>query len=607
VSDRHNDVRKAKLIFCGIDESESMVLDTPTQVKDSVNRWQQQAQQHRPELKRLAVVTAIFLGFMLLFSLHRYFTYYTSYDHGLFNQIFWNNLHGRFFQSSLTSANSVVVLADNVIPIVNFMHLGQHFVPTFLLWLPIYAVFPHPVTLIVLQVGLMAAGGVVLYGLARHYLNPTLSLWITCGYFSAIAVIGPTFANFYEQCQIPLFTFGLLLAMEKQRWRIFAVMVLLVLGVREDTGIMLFGIGLYLLLSRRHPRIGAALCVISFVYVAGVTNLVMTQFSSDNPRLYMADKFRQFAGGDPSPSTLRILWGMLTNPIALLQALLTPFNRRFFYLLGQWVPLAFIPAISPASWVMAGVPLLTIFIQSGQLATVITIRYAIAVVPGLFYGAILWWAHRSNRPPAISPATGGWWQNVGWTLRHRQLTPAFRQFWGICLVLSVLFTILANPNQAFYFLMPDSFRPWVIVPITKQWERAGIMNEMIRQIPPDASVSATTNIIPQLSSRQKIIRPPGLLLKDENGQIEEMEFVIADLWRMERYMPIFKPERDRLSKVVPMIDNLIRGGNYGVLALQDKIILLRRGVPSDPVALAAWEPTKQDLLASLDKLPAARK
>ncbi len=583
-----------------------MVRETPVRLKESFERWQKQAHHHQPELKRLAVITAAFLGFMLLFSLHRYFTYYTSYDHGLFNQIFWNNLHGRFFQSSLTSANSVAVLADNVVPIVNFIHLGQHFVPTFLLWLPIYAVFPHPATLIVLQVGLMTAGGVVLYALARHYLSPNLSLWITGGYFAAIAVIGPTFANFYEQCQIPLFTFGLLLAMEKQRWRIFWLMVLLVLGVREDTGIMLFGIGLFLLVSRRHPKLGAALCLISFVYVAGVTNLVMTQFSSDNPRLYMADKFRQFAGGEESPSTLRILWGMLTNPIALLQALLTPFNRRLSYLLGQWVPLAFVPAISPASWIMGGVPLLTIFIQSGQLATVITIRYAIAVVPGIFYGTILWWAARSQRTPGVSP-TGNWWQHVGWTFRYRQLTPAFRQFWGVCLAISLLFTILANPNQAFYFLMPDSFQPWVLVPLNQQWQRAGVMNDMIRQIPPDASVSATTNIIPQLSSRQKIIRPPGLLLKDEDGKVEEMEYVIADLWRMERYMPTFKPERDRLRQVVPMIDNLIKGGNYGVLKLQDKIILLRRGVPSNPTALAQWEPTQQELLTALAQLESKQK
>lgn len=583
-----------------------MALYTPTRLKASVSRGQQFVQQHRPEINRLLAVTTAFFGFMLLFSLHRYFTYYASYDQGLFNQIFWNTLHGRFFQSSLTSTISVAVLADKVMPIVNFIHLGQHFVITFLLWLPIYALFPHPVTLLVLQVVLITAAGVVLYALARHYLDPTLSLLITCGYFGSSAIMGSTFANFYEHCQIPLFTFGLLLALEKQRWGLFWLMASLVLGAREDNGIILFGIGLYLLLSRRHPRVGAALCVISFAYVAILTNVVMTQFSADNPRLYMAEKFRQFAGGDDSPSTLKILWGMITNPIALLQAVLTPFNRRFFYLVGHWIPLAFIPVLSWPSWIMAGPPLLTIFIQSGNLATVSTNRFAVAVVPGLFYGAILWWAYRSKRLPSALPDKPSWGSAIAWTLRNRQLTLAFRQFWGVCLTLSVLFTILANPNQAFYFLIPDSVQPWVLVPITKQWERAGIMNQMIRQIPPDASVSATTHMIPQLSSRQEITRPPQLALKDENGRIEEVDYVIADLWRMERYMPIFKPDRDRLRTMIPLLDGLIQTQTYGVLALQDKIILLQKGAGSNPAALAAWNPTKQELLATLEKLSAKK-
>ena len=579
-----------------------MTFPNPTRLEKVGSDWRGAYRRHQAEINRLMLITVTFLTCMLLFSLHRYFTYYTSYDHGLFNQIFWNNLHGRFFQSSLTSANSVAVLADNKIPIVNFVHLGQHFVPTFLLWLPVYAVFPHPATMVVLQVVLMTAGGVVLYALARHYLSSNLAWWITAGYFSAIAVIGPTFANFYEHCQFPLFTFGMLLAMEKRRWWIFWIMVLLVLGIREDAGITLFGIGLFLLLSRRHPKLGAALCVLSFVYVVLVTNVVITQFSEDNPRLYMASRFARFAPGNPSPSTLEVLWGMITHPLELLQAVLLPFDRRFFYLVGQWIPLAFIPALSPASWIMSGVPLLTIFTQSGQTALSITIRYAVAIVPGVFYGAILWWAHQSRRPLPPPPEPVSWWQTMGWSLRNRQLTPAFRKFWAVCLTLSIVATITSNPNQAFYFLIPESFRPWVFVPLTTQWQRTGIMNDMVRQVPPEATVSVTTNIIPQLSTRRKIIRLPGLLLKDENGQVDQMEYLIADLWRIERYMTIYRPERTRMQTIVPTLDRLIQDKSYGILEVRDKIVFLRRGVPSNPDALAAWGPLKQELLAAVEKL-----
>ncbi|HTL89759.1 MAG TPA: DUF2079 domain-containing protein, partial [Leptolyngbya sp.] len=95
-------------------------------------------------LRRAMILAAIFFSVVFAISLNRYFSFYTSYDQGLFNQLFWNNLHGRWFQSSLTSANSVASLEDGAIPTVSFIHLGQHLVLDFLLWLPLYALFPHP-------------------------------------------------------------------------------------------------------------------------------------------------------------------------------------------------------------------------------------------------------------------------------------------------------------------------------------------------------------------------------------------------------------------------------------------------------------------------------
>ncbi len=578
-----------------------------TSLKKSLPDWNNLNQNHQGEIRWLLILTAAFCSFMLIFSLHRYYTFYASYDHGLFNQIFWNNLHGRWFQSSLTGEHSAAGVLHNEIPPVNFNHLGQHFVPNFLLWLPIYALFPSPVTLIVLQIGLMAAGGVVLHALARHYLAPTLSLLITAGYFGAHAVIGPTFANFYEHCQIPLFVFSALLAMEKQRWWLFWVMVAFTLGIREDTGIILFGIGLYLILSRRHPWVGVALCGISFVYVALITSVVSLHFSSDTPPPYMAGRFGQYVPGIESPTTLQVLWGMLTHPLEVLKSLLLPFDRRVLYLLGQWLPLAFVPALSPASWVIAGVPLLTLLMQSGLSALMITLRYSVAVVPGMFYGAILWWASPSKRSLPDLTMKRSLWQRISFTYRTRQLTPTFRRFWVVCIVLSIISVTLSNPNQAFYFLMPDSFNPWLHITLPRQWEHSQVLREMIRVIPADASVAATTHLIPPLSTRREITRFPNLQLKDEQGQIKRMEYAVADLWRLDQYQPLFKSEHQRLSMSITRMDEMLTQKTYGLLQLKDGVVLLRKGVPSEPLPLAAWTPLRQDLIASLEKTTLKRR
>ncbi|KAM3112866.1 DUF2079 domain-containing protein [Phormidesmis sp. 146-33] len=521
-----------------------------------------------PGLRRAYLLAAIFFIAVLLISLHRYFVFYTSYDQGLFNQVFWNSLHGRFFQSSLTSNNSISSMADGAIPTVSFLHLGQHLILNFLLWLPLYALYPNPATLIVLQVGLMAVGGLLLYALARHSLSPQLSLWITGGYYAAIAVISPTVANFYEQCQIPLLMFGLLLALEKQSWRWFWVLALLVLGIREDAGIMLFGVGVYLLISRRHPKTGFALCLLSFSYVAIVTSVIMPQISEDNPRLYMAVRFRQFVNHD-EPTTLEVLWGMLTNPIALITSIFTPVDRRLIYLVSHWLPVAFVPMISASAWIVSAPPLLSLFAQSGVSALSINLRYALAVVPGLFYGAVLWWSHHPQ-----------------------SFTPRVRRFWSVCIALSIVFTITNNPNRAFSFVIPDSIRPWVFVPIARQWEHAQYINRVIGDIPPDASVSATTHLIPQLSSRREIIRLPALQLRDDRNQVIQMEYAVADIWQLREYKKAFKDTLSHFVAIVPALDKLITTGEYGILRAEDGVVLLKKGGRSSIEALAEWQKLK---------------
>jgi uncharacterized membrane protein len=115
-----------------------------------------------------------------------------------------------------------------------------------------------------LQVALITAAGIVLYFLPRHYLSVPLSVMIVASYYRANDVIDPTLGNFYEQWQIPLFIFSLLLALEKQRWPLFWLFAVLTLGTREDAGISLFGIGAYLIVNRRYSCAGIALCALSF-------------------------------------------------------------------------------------------------------------------------------------------------------------------------------------------------------------------------------------------------------------------------------------------------------------------------------------------------------
>lgn len=335
-------------------------------------------------------VVISFFTFMLFSSLNRYYSFYASYDQGLFNQLFWNNLHGNFFQGSLSSGQSNAVINHGQVTKTSYSHLGQHFVLDFLLWLPIYALFPHAVTLVILQTALITLAGIVLFALARHYLSLSISILITASFYGSMAVMGPTFGNFYEHCQIPLFIFSLLLALEKRRWQLFWLFVALTLGIREDTGLITFGIGIYLITNRR-LRLGLALCLLSFSYITVVTNVIMPMFSNDSSQLYLRTFYSQYVR-ENNPSTLQLLWGVISHPQELIISLFTPFSKRIEYFLLQWLPLAFFPAISPSAWTLISFPLLELLLHNNSKALALNIRYALAIVPGIFYGAILWWS-----------------------------------------------------------------------------------------------------------------------------------------------------------------------------------------------------------------------
>ena len=533
-------------------------------------------------LKMLLVVAIAFFVLCLLFNLHRYYSFYASYDQGIFNQVFWNSMHGRFFQSSLSSALSTNVVHQGQVSEVYYHRLGQHFTPALLLWLPIYALFPSPIALTVLQVTLVTVAGLVLYILARQYLEPKLSAMISVSFYGANAVIGPTLANFHDICQIPLFVFSLLLAMEKRWWPLFWILAALILAVREDAGVVLFGVGFYLILSKRYPKIGLAVCTLSFAYMVALTNLIMPIFSEDISQRFMMERFGQYAEGNEA-STLEILWGMISNPWRLVREIFTPFFATLKYLLGQWLPLAFVPAVAPASWIVAGFPLLKLFSAKGLSVLSITIRYAMTVVPGLFYGAILWWAKRESKIEN-SPV----------------LSVKFQRFWAVCICLSLFFSFTSNPNRTFYFLVPDSVKPWVYVPAHQQWQHISQMRPLLEKIPDAASVAATTYIIPHLSSRRAILRFPRMEFRNDTKEVEKVQYIIVDLWRLNRYRVAFKSDRQRLETIVPRIEELYNSGEYGITNFRDGVVLLEKGVVSNLDAVARWQDFRQEIAQFFD-------
>ena len=136
--------------------------------------------------------------------------------------------------------------------------------------------------------------------------------------------------------------------------------------IREDTGVVLVGIGVWLLVRER-ARWPLALALIAWGggWVVLATNVLMPLFSHDNSRRFMVENFGQYLQGQEQASSLQTAALALQQPLVLLQELFNPPRETLLYLAGQGLPLLFIPWIALDSWLLMGLPLLGLLLAQG--------------------------------------------------------------------------------------------------------------------------------------------------------------------------------------------------------------------------------------------------
>jgi uncharacterized membrane protein len=499
------------------------------------------------------------VGWML--QAWRLHSFAATMDQGILFQVLWNGLSGHPFESTLSSQLSTNVVHGGELPAIGYHRLGQHFTPTLALWIPLVALLGKW-ALPMLQVALIAAAGLVLHRLALRRLTPDLAAILTLAFYGANAVIGPALGNFTDLSQLPLCVFVLLLGLlERRLWLTLPAALLLPL-IREDTGVVLVGIGIWLLVRQR-SRWPLALALVAWGggWVVLVTNVLMPLFSQDNARRFMVENFGQYLQGQDQASSLQTAALALRQPLTLLQELVSPPRDTLLYLAGQGLPLLFIPWIALDSWLLMGLPLLGLLLAQGSNNPLsINIRYTYLVVPGLFAGATLWWE------------------------RHQHLFASrrLRRLWAGCILLSLLFTLGSNPNRSLSWLIPDSVQPWVYRSPWQQWQHAQSAHAALASIPAAASVSANTPLIPHLAARQVLMRyPDHTSYQDRQGQTHAVDWIAVDLDYQRRYAAAFPQEQKALKRSLRLLRSSQAQG-YAVQQLSDGVVILERNGPINP-------------------------
>jgi hypothetical protein len=168
-------------------------------------------------------------------------------DSAYYNQLLWNTLHGDFLSANVQQAR----LFDP--PVSN--ELALHVSPVLLVaLLPVYALLPGFLTLLVVRDVALAAAAWPLFLLARDRLGGVGGLSAATLYLANPAILAQGFQSFSLVLLAPLPFFLAFRAFLDGRFARWVLWTAVAMAVREDVAIAMAGFGVWALLRRRPLR-----------------------------------------------------------------------------------------------------------------------------------------------------------------------------------------------------------------------------------------------------------------------------------------------------------------------------------------------------------------
>ncbi len=136
------------------------------------------------------ITIIIAFAFSIIFSFYSIYQYYSlgtsAYDLGLHANILWNALHGRSFYTAMIGGN----------------FLSEHFAPFEYIQLPIYYLYPSPLSIMIFQDVLLALAGIPLYKITQNIFGDKIKDNKIFSFIPLIIVlsyeISPFTASIYE-------------------------------------------------------------------------------------------------------------------------------------------------------------------------------------------------------------------------------------------------------------------------------------------------------------------------------------------------------------------------------------------------------------------------
>ena len=365
-----------------------------------------------------------------------------SYDVGLYDQGLWLLSRGH--------APFVTLMGRNL--------LGDHASLILLLLLPLYWIAPSTITLLVVQAIVVAGGAIPMYLLAKHILNSSaMAFCIALMWLANPALNGGAMENFHPDSFLALFIPLVFFAAFTRKWRLFAIAVLLSLLVKEDVLLVMVPVGLYV--AWQFDKRKGLLTVLASVLATGLGMFVMMKHLI----------------GVPTRNGWRIPYGgvggflkeLVLHPATVAKYLWD--DNRPLYLFKMAAPFAALFVAAPSVAALALPVLASNVVSTFWYQHQIEYHYSIVAVAPLLVATVVGVAKLGQR-------------------------------WGRVALAGAVACSLVTFNL--WGIHPLASHPRVALTAGSPVAKAGL--DIIREIPPDAVVSAYDPLTTHLGHRRQI-------------------------------------------------------------------------------------------------------
>jgi uncharacterized membrane protein len=490
----------------------------------------------RPQRFALALVVLGSAGYATFFSFftirYHHNLHSTSFDLALEENILWNILHGfKFFRSSPFSGSTG-------------SHFGNH--ATFFSYLiaPIYAIYQHAETLLVIQAILMGAAAIPLFFFARRNLGAWMGCAIALTYLLYPPLHGAALYDFHYLPLGPVFLWSSLYCLEARRDRWALLFIVLTISVREDVAVGLGIVGAYLVLGGKRPKAGLVVGALGAGTFVLLKLIVMPRFAGHDSFVYM------YSGLLPTGEATfgGVLKTVASNPAFTFASLLE--RDKLIYVLELFVPLSFLPFRRPLGLLFVTTGLLFTLLSTGYAPLIQTsFQYTTHWTSYLFIGlvATFAWLRRADARASAPDATSA--------TPSASVVPRHWLGGATALACAILPTTYQYGAVMQQHTVRGGFGVYDFDTTPDELAQRAQLAELLRLLPRKATVAGSENLVPQFSNRAE-----AYTLRTGNFGAEYLLFTL----------PLRSDER-------PYVFDPVKNGEYGLVAMSGPFALARRG------------------------------